>query len=156
MIGVYLNDHLAGSVTALEMLSHLEPAYPDLASFVARLRTDIEEDQEELKALLQKMGIGRSLLRRAAGWLTEKLAELKLRLDDPARGSLRLLEALETLSLGIEGKRGLWQALEMASAFNTHLQGLNYGRLLKRAEDQRASVEQERLKAAVAVMRTQV
>jgi uncharacterized protein Smg (DUF494 family) len=154
MIGVYLNDHLAGSVSALEMLGHLEPAYPELADFVARLRADIEEDQAELKALLQKLGIGRSLLRRAAGWLTEKIAELKLRLDDPAKGALRLLEALETLSLGIEGKRGLWLALEKASALNPNLQGLNYERLRKRAEDQRARVEQERLKAALAVFGT--
>jgi hypothetical protein len=152
MSGVYLHDHLAGSVTALEMLSHLEKSYPALTDFIAGLRTDIEEDQGELKALLQRLGIGSSIIRQAAGWFAEKIAELKLRLDDPAQGSLRLLEALETVSLGIEGKRGLWIALEAASAVNPALHGPDYGRLVKRAEDQRARVEQERLKAAKTVL----
>jgi hypothetical protein len=152
MSGIYLNDHLAGSVSALEMLNHVEKAYPELVGYVAQLRTDIEEDQAELKGLAQKLGVGSSLMRRAAGWVAEKIAELKLRWDDPAKGSLRLLEALEAVSLGIEGKRGLWVALQAASAVNTTLQGPDYGRLIKRAEEQRARVEQGRLKAAVAVL----
>ena len=46
-----------------------------------------------------------------AGCLGERLTRLKLPLDDPSEGALYLFEALEVLSLGIEGKRGLWQAL---------------------------------------------
>src|SRR5207302_1867024 len=46
-IGVYLNDHLARSVVALELLEHLEKAHAgsELEHFLAHLRTDIEEDR---------------------------------------------------------------------------------------------------------------
>ena len=59
--------------------------------------------------------VAESRTRKATAWLTEKVTELKLRLDDPAGGALRLLEALEAVSLGIEGKRALWRALAAAA-----------------------------------------
>jgi hypothetical protein len=52
--------------------------------------------------------------RKAMAWMGEKLAEIKLRLDDPGCGPLHLLEALEAIAIGIEGKRALWRALAAA------------------------------------------
>ena len=42
-IATYLNDHLAGSVAALELLEHLEAAHAGtpLERFVAELRVDV-------------------------------------------------------------------------------------------------------------------
>jgi hypothetical protein len=71
-----------------------------------------------------------------------------LRLDDPARGALRLFEELEALSLGIEGKRSLWVALSAAAKDAPSLQLLDYERLASRAEEQRSRVEAKRLEAA--------
>jgi hypothetical protein len=86
--------------------------------------------------------------RKATGWLVEKLSELKLRLDDAGDGALRRLEALETLSLGIAGKEALWHALATAAEEAPELNGLDYARLGRRAETQRAVVERLRLRAA--------
>lgn len=148
-LATYLNDHLAGSVTALELLGHLEAAHPGpVAAFAAWLRAEIEADQGELKALMGRLGVGAGVARRAAAWLAEKAAELKLAVDDPAGGALRLLESLEVVSLGIEGKRGLWLALRAASEHNAGLRGPDYGRLVGRAEEQRARAEAARLDAA--------
>ena len=149
-LATYLNDHLAGSVTALELLGHLVEAHAGtaVAGFLVRLRADIEADQEELKSLIGRFGAGTSVARRAAAWLAEKAAELKLRADDPAGGALRLLESLEVVSLGIEGKRSLWLALKAATGSNPGLRGPDYGRLLLRAEEQRSQVETARLDAA--------
>jgi hypothetical protein len=47
-----------------------------------------------------------------SGWLADKLAQLKLRMDDKAAGSLRLLETVEIIGLGIDGKKALWRALK--------------------------------------------
>jgi hypothetical protein len=54
---------------------------------------------------MARLGVPTSAPRRAAAWLAEKLTELKLRLDDPSGGALRLMETLEAVSVGIEGKR---------------------------------------------------
>jgi hypothetical protein len=149
-LATYLNDHLAGSSAALEILDHLEAVHAerDLGPFVAPLRAEVAADRQELAALMSRLDVAESRTRKASAWFAEKLAELKLRLDDPAGGALRLLEALEALSLGIEGKRGLWGALATAAEDAPALQGVDYTRLGRRAEEQRGQVEALRLKAA--------
>src|SRR5262245_26657022 len=99
-LATYLNDHLAGSEAALELLEHLEQAHAGTptAGFAARLRADIVADRGELEALMGRAQAAPSRPRKAAAWLAEKVTELKLRLDDPAGGALRLLEVLEAVS----------------------------------------------------------
>jgi len=149
-IATYLNDHLAGSLVALELLEHLEKVHADtdIARFAAKLRADIAEDRLELEALMARLKVTESRTRKATAWLSEKVTELKLKLDDPGDGLLRLLEAFEALSLGIEGKRGLWRALAAAAEHAPALQVADYEVLTRRAEEQRGRVEAERLKAA--------
>jgi hypothetical protein len=77
-----------------------------------------------------------------------------LRLDDPAGGALRLLEALDAVSTGIAGKRLLWRALAAAAEEVSELRGLDYERLEQRAEEQRRRLEPLRLEAAKAAFRS--
>lgn len=146
----YLNDHLTGSVVALELLDHLEEdgAGTAGASILADVHADIEADRQELEAFMAQLGITASAPRKATGWLVEKLSEIKLRLDDAGDGALRRLEALEIVSLGIAGKAALWHALAAAAEDAPELNGLDYARLARRAETQREVVEGLRLHAA--------
>jgi hypothetical protein len=66
--------------------------------------------RDELQGLMKHLDIGESRTRKASAWMAEKMTELKLRFDDFRGGPLQLFEALEALSLGIEGKRSLWKA----------------------------------------------
>jgi hypothetical protein len=154
-LAIYLNDHLAGSVVAVELMQDLEAAYADaaIATFIAGLRAEVESDVQELKRIMTTLEISESRTRKASAWLTEKFTELKLRFDDPAQGNLRLFESLEALSLGIEGKKGLWQALSAAAEVTPGLQVADYERLKNRAEDQRSRVEAKRLEAAKAALK---
>lgn len=151
-IGTYLNNHLAGSTTALELLEQLETTHTgtDLAQFFVILRADVLADRRELESLMQRLNITKNSLRQAAAWLAEKVTQLKLRLDSPADEALRLLEALELVSVGIEGKRVLWQSLAVASENVPELQGVDYEHLLQRSERQQRRVEAVRLEAAKA------
>jgi hypothetical protein len=146
----YLNDHLAGSVAALEVLGYLARAHhgkPEF-SFFAELRADVSADRDDLRSIMNRLHVTESRPRKLTGWLTEKITQLKLRFDDPLEGSLRLLEAIEAVALGIEGKLALWQALAAAAEVAPELQGLDYERLARRAKDQRARIETVRLRAA--------
>ena len=146
----YLNNHLAGSVAALQLLDRLveDATSPEARQFFTTLHHDVTEDQQVLKELLQRVGGTESQLRKASAWLAEKLGEVKLRLDDVAAGELRHLEMLEALALGIQGKLGLWLALEAVSAQVAAVQSLDLIRLQQRAHDQHAQVESRRLLAA--------
>lgn len=157
-VATYLNDHLAGSVAAIDLLAHLQDVHgghgPD--RFLAALRTDIEADRQELERLMDRLGVAESRTRKAGAWLSEKVSHLQLRLDDPAAGSLHLLEAFDALATGIEGKRSLWRALAAAAEEAPSLQGPDYARLEQRAEDQRVRLETVRLEAARAALRPSV
>lgn len=153
-LATYLNDHLAGAVAALELLEHLQAAQAGTPAerAIAELRADVEADRGELEALMARLHVAASRPRKVTAWLAERIAELKLRLDDPAGGPLRRLEALEALSLGIEGKRLLWRALAVAAEGEPALRGVDYERLAQRAEEQRRRVETMRLDAAGAAL----
>jgi hypothetical protein len=149
-LATYLNDHLAGSVVAIELLEHLETAQAGtaMAPFLAQLHADIVADRQELEALIDRLNLAKSRPRQATAWLTEKMTELKLRLDDPSRGALHQLESLEAVQIGIEGKRALWRALATAAEYVPELQAVEYTRLEQRAVEQHSRVELVRLDAA--------
>jgi hypothetical protein len=150
-LATYLNDHLAGSVVALELLDHLKSTHADnpLSDFFEQLRADITADRDELERLMEALQISQSRTRKASAWVAEKMTELKLGLDDTKRGPLFLFESLEALSLGIEGKRSLWLALMAAAEKSPALRIMDYEKLKQRAEEQRARVEKVRIDTAM-------
>lgn len=150
-LATYLNDHLAGSVLALELLETLAAAHADtpLGSYFNKLKSEIAADRQTLTDFMGRLEISESKTRKVSAWFAEKLTELKLRMDDPAAGELRLFESLEALSLGIEGKRSLWLALAALSRETPALPAMNYEVLLARAREQRDGVESLRLEVAL-------
>jgi hypothetical protein len=151
-LATYLNDHLAGSEVALDLLEHLRRLVPGapVGQFAAELQAEIVADRQDLEALMARLEIAQSRTRKVAAWVGEKFTELKLLLDDRKGGALRLLEIWDALSLGIEGKRLLWHTLASAVDGRPELAGIDLKKLGKRAEDQRRKVEVKRLEAAKA------
>jgi hypothetical protein len=149
-LSAYLNDHLAGSVAALELVDHLIASKPStsLGVILDDLRAEIAADQRVLHDLIEALGARESAGRKAVAWLAEKAARLKLRLGGSDAEPLALLEAFEGLSLGIEGKRGLWTALAPIAGSRPALAALDYVQLERRAAEQRERVEALRLAAA--------
>ena len=147
-LGTYLNDHVAGSVLALELLDHLIdlPEAPD-RKLLTHLRIEIQEDQDVLRQLLRSVGAKESTARKAAAWLTEKLGRAKLRIDETGSGELRMLEGLETLALGIQGKLALWRSLATLRDAVPPLETLDLARLEARALEQFERVDRLRLDA---------
>ena len=145
----YLNDHLAGSTAALQLLDHLvEESDPDESrKFFSTLRAEIAEDRGMLEDLVRRIGDRPSPLRNIGGWLAEKVGRLKLKLDDPLEDSLKDLEALEVLALGIHGKKALWSALTLVAAGVPQWADVNFARLEQRAAEQEERVEVRRLDA---------
>ncbi len=146
----YLNDHLAGSVGALELLDRLVGIYQGkpLGRFFTDLRQEIEADQETLKALINRLGQEESTVRKAGAWVMEKISRAKIQPGETGEGEMGLFLALEGLALGITGKRALWRALAAASASVPQLRSLDYAALEKRAEEQHDRVEAKRLEIA--------
>lgn len=151
----YLNDHLAGSVAALEMLDHMIEMHEGkpLQSFLKDLKRDIESDQNELKELMKRLDFDESAVRKTGAWVMEKLARAKLQIGASGEANVGLLQSLEGLALGITGKRSLWRVLAAAGKNVRPLEGMNLARLEARATDQIERVEAAILEIARAILR---
>jgi hypothetical protein len=145
----YMKDHFAGSIAAVELLDHLISSERDAThkQSLNRLRQEVVEDQEVLSGLLRDLDAHPGAVRNTAAFLSEKLARIKLLLEDPSGGQLARFEKLEALALGIDGKRALWWSL-LAVAEIPALGKVDLTRLDQRAEDQRKRVEELRIEAA--------
>jgi hypothetical protein len=154
---IYLNDHLAGSVSAIELVDHLIETYKGkpLEPFFTNLRNEIDADQRTLQDLIKKLGEKESAMRKAGAWVAEKLARMKIRVSDSEKDQLGLLDALEGLLLGITGKGALWSALEAACENVASLRGLDYARLQQRAREQCDLVAAKRLESAREVFKSE-
>jgi hypothetical protein len=149
----YMNDHLAGAVAALELLDHLIRKYQGqpLEKFLVDLRDDIEADRDELRNLVGTTRAQGSIVRKIAAWIAEKMARSKFKIAGEAMGELGLVQALETLALGIRGKELLWRALAASNFPATR--GVDLAKLERRAIDQQERVEEKRLAAACEAFR---
>ena len=86
----YMKDHFAGSVAAVELLNHLISSHRGKTheQFFIQLREEIGEDQEVLQVLLHDLGAAGGAVRNTTAFLSEKLARIKLLLEDPSGGQL--------------------------------------------------------------------
>jgi hypothetical protein len=151
LLGVYLNDHLAGSAAGIELAEKLRDnnTGSELGNVMATLHHDIEQDRATLEELMQRLELERHPVKQAAGWVLEKLS--RLRLNPALTGSADLTRLLETeaLSLGIEGKLAMWVALKQAAATtDSRLAGTDLDRPIDRARQQRQTLEPHRVAAA--------
>jgi hypothetical protein len=156
LLGVYLNDHLAGSAAGTELAEKLHDnnTGSELGNVMATLHHDIEQDRATLEELMERLELERHPVKQAAGWVLERLS--RLRLNPALTGSADLTRLLETeaLSLGIEGKLAMWIALKQAAATDSRLAGTDFDRLIDRARQQRQTLEPHRVAAAVRAFST--
>ena len=144
-LGPYLNDHLAGSVAALEVIEHWQEHHKDepLGNFFHRLEADVRADQETLREVMQSLGINESSIRQTGAWAAEKLARARFKIAGDQPG---LVLALEGLIMGIFGKRMMWRSL--AAANLPSASRWDFEALQRRAEQQIEHTELERARAA--------
>ncbi len=151
-LGIYLKDHYAGGVGATELLEHLIKTHEGdpLGIFFQGLLDDVSADLKTLHRLMTELGFEESSVRNAGAWMAEKFAQAKLGLGGGQEG-LELLQALETLFVGITGKRLLWRALATVGRADWVLQESDFNQLEKRALEQLDRVEAKRLELVGAI-----
>jgi hypothetical protein len=147
LLAIYLNDHLAGSTGGVELARRTRSSNEgtEFAEPLAGLCREIEGDRESLEAVMEELGVGRSRVKPALGWLGEKLARVKPNGQVRGYSPLSRVIELEGLVLGITGKLRLWQLLAELVGEDA---AADFPGLISRAEGQRATVEGLQLRAA--------
>lgn len=148
LLGIYLNDHLAGSVIGVER-ARAARSSNEGTEFEAPLELtcgQIEEDRATLETIMDELGIGRSKVKPALGWAGERLGRLKPNGQLRGYSPLGRVIDLEVLFLGISGKLRLWALLdELLEPDETTA---DLPSLIERANEQRTRIERLQLRAA--------
>jgi hypothetical protein len=150
LLGIYLNDHLAGATAGLELVKRARGANEGtaLGELLARLADEIEADRRALEGVMEDLGVSRDHPKVLAGWVAEKVGRLKPNGQLTGYSPLSRLVELEGLALGVTGKLSLWRTLVGLAADDDRLDADYLVRLLERAERQRDELEERRMAAA--------
>jgi hypothetical protein len=145
-LDTYLNDHLAGAAFGADLARQIESQAGDgpTADRLRDVAGQVEEDRRTLLALMDRLGASRSPIKESATWLAEKAGRIKFSGLTSGERELGLFMALETLSLGVEGKASLWRLLRDVADRYPELDRGELDALLARAEAQRRVLEEER------------
>jgi hypothetical protein len=146
---IYLQDHLAGSTFGLELVERCRRNNEGsgLAEPLAELAAEIAADRQTLVEVMRAVGADASRAKVAVGWTLEKVRRLKPNGAFFEYTPLARLVELESLAIGIAGKRAMWRALDDVvprEDRGSH----DFSALADRATDQLSRVESLRVEAA--------
>ena len=135
----YLEDHLVGSGAGLSVARRLRRAHlgNELGAAMLRLEVQIEDEQRVLRTAIGRLGgtvSGPGLVGQVLG-LAAGLATTARRvvLPEPVPS---LLKDLESLAVGVWGKRLLWGALARRAMEDPRLADIEIEQLVEQAEAQ--------------------
>jgi hypothetical protein len=144
LLGIYLNDHLAGATGGVELFRRAAGAHrgTPLGDILEELLVEVTEDREALIEIMRTLGVPVRHYKVYAGWAVEKVARLKLNGQIIGRSPLSTLVELEAMRLGVEGKAAGWRVLRVTAEQDARLDPARPDGLLARARRQ-ADVLQE-------------
>ena len=151
---IYLNDHMAGAMLGNELAEQIRDRNEGtpLGGAMGPIAAEIDEDRQTLKKLMDRLDVRRNPIKQAGGWVAEKWSRVKFSgagSGEPDHGNFM---ALETLALGVLGKRSLWVALRAVEDQYEALRGLDLDRLIERAGAQHDVIERSRIQAAAGLL----
>ena len=154
---VYLNDHLGGAMLGSDLAEQIrdQSEGTPLGEVMTSIADQIEEDRETLLELMDRMGTSRNPVKQVTGWVAEKASRVKFSGATSGEPDQGLFMALESLRLGVAGKKCLWLALQQVRGDYEPLAAVDLERLIERAATQEETLERERKAAgARALART--
>ena len=150
LIGIYLNDHLAGATAGTGLAQRLAHGHDEVAdrATLQRLADEINADRRALLEIMALLGVPVRHYKTTAAWLGERAGRLKPNGRLRTRSPLSSLEELELLRLGVEGKAAGWRTLRELAVHDPRLSAAWLDELLTRARAQADQLEQMRVRAA--------
>jgi hypothetical protein len=153
-LDVYLNDHLGGATLGSDLAARIRDQNEGtpLGELMTRIADEIEEDRQTLLDLMEALDVSRNPVKQVTGWVAEKASRVKFSGATSGEPDQGLFMALESLRLGVAGKRCLWIALQLVRGDYPALANFDLDRLIERASSQEGDLERERIAAAAAAL----
>ncbi|MEV0980048.1 hypothetical protein [Streptomyces sp. NPDC049915] len=143
LLGIYLNDHLAGATAGVERVRYLTRAQQgtELGAALRPVAAEIDQDRRSLVEIMRAVDVPVRRYKAYAGWLGEKAGRLKTNGRLVRRSPLSTLLELEMLRMAVEGKASGWQSLRRLTDVEPRLDAARLDVLLERAARQQRTLE---------------
>ena len=137
LLATYLNDHLTAATAGVELIRRAAGNHDgERGAELTRLADEIAEDREALRALMQRLDVSESTVKKAAGWLGEKAGRLKPNDHLVTRSPLSDVLEVEMMRAGTAARICGFQVLRAVAVEDPRLDREELERLITRADDQ--------------------
>ena len=145
LLGIYINDHLAGHVAGIELAKRSLSSNQGtpLGDFLVGFVDELEGERTVMEKALDAVDRDPNRLKTMGAWVAEKAGRLKLNGNVVGYSPLSRVIEIETMSYGVAAKIDLWDALgrmEIDTGSDLHA-------LITQAERQSAQLETHRHRA---------
>lgn len=151
---IYLQDHLLAATGGINLTRRAKAAQAErdleLHGFLADFEQELLEDRARLLEALDLLDAGPDPLKVVAGVVGERLGRLKPNGHLLRRSPYSDLVELEGLTIAVQGKRAGWIAMGLRD--HPKLTSIDFGRLVRQAEDQSARLEALRRPRAARIL----
>ncbi len=153
-LDIYLNDHLGGAMLGSDLAEQIGKRSEGtrLGELMKEIAPQIEEDRQTLIGLMEELEIAKNPMKQASAWLAEKASRVKFGGASSGEPDFGLFMAVETLTLGVEGKLSLWKALKGVASEHPPLAAADLDGLIARAQSQHDRLEEQRISLAPNVL----
>jgi hypothetical protein len=154
LLGIYLNDHLAGATAGTELARRIAATHggPAADSALRSLAAEVAQDRAALLNMMRALGVPVRGYKVYAAWVGEKAGRLKLNGHLLTKSPLSYLEELEMMRLGVEGKAAGWRTLRVLADTDQRLDAAWLDELIAKAQRQSELLEELRVRAAAQVI----
>jgi hypothetical protein len=139
---IYMNDQLALGVAWRELARRAQRSNhgTELGDALERVAAEIAEDVETFATIMRRLGIRRNPVKTSVTVAGERLGRLKLNGRLRGYSPLSRFLELDSLVMGLDGKRVLWTNLRDLAGLPLRLPDVDLDALIERAERQRAEL----------------
>ncbi|MFN2479765.1 MAG: hypothetical protein ABR615_11445 [Pseudonocardiaceae bacterium] len=156
LLGIYLNDHLAGLTVEVELARRVLGTYrdSDIGAAIERLTAEIVGDRAALRDMMAALGVPVRRYKAYGAWVGEKVGRLKPNGYVRGRSPLSIVVELEGLRLAVEHKALGWRTLRELAQHDGRLDLERLDGLLDRGRRQVDILEELRARKVAEVFGT--
>ena len=153
LLGIYLNDHLAGVVVGANLARRLAASEREWTrvDVLDRLAIQLADDRTALLDMMAALDVPVRHHKSWVGWSPERVGRFKLNGRIFVRSPLSRVLELEAMRLGVEGNAAAWRTLRTRATTDDRLDADRLDKLIERAGFQIDQLEELRIEAATEV-----